>query len=135
MFEEEEEEEEESEERDSYILNTDFEGINVQELTDPSLNNWVHHVQHILPQVSSTASKIASCLHDCLEREEGVIPFIAGLYKESCRCCLSQGIFFWLVIFHRVWFFMPFVPLSLCFFFTMPLYVVVWKPSKNTIEL
>lgn len=51
MFEEEEEEEEESEERDSYILNTDFEGINVQELADPSLNNWVHHVQHILPQV------------------------------------------------------------------------------------
>lgn len=52
MFEEEEEEEEESEERDSYILNTEFEGINVQELADPTMNNWVHHVQHILPQVS-----------------------------------------------------------------------------------
>ncbi|XP_001639413.2 radial spoke head protein 4 homolog A isoform X1 [Nematostella vectensis] len=50
MFEEEEEEEEEGEERDSYMLNVDFEGINVRELADPSLNNWVHHVQHILPQ-------------------------------------------------------------------------------------
>ncbi|XP_031572967.1 radial spoke head protein 4 homolog A-like [Actinia tenebrosa] len=50
MFEEEEEEEDETEERDSYILNTEFEGINVQELVDPTMNNWVHHVQHILPQ-------------------------------------------------------------------------------------
>ena len=32
--------------------NIDFEGIPVRELADPSLGNWVHHVQHILPQVS-----------------------------------------------------------------------------------
>lgn len=57
MFEEEEEEEEESEERDAYILNTEFEGINVQELADPSLNNWVHHMQHILPQVGTKVAK------------------------------------------------------------------------------
>lgn len=50
MFEEEEEEEDEGEVRDSYMLNVDFEGISVRELADPSLHNWVHHVQHILPQ-------------------------------------------------------------------------------------
>ena len=33
------------------MLNIDFEGISVRELADPSLNNWVHHVQHVLPQV------------------------------------------------------------------------------------
>ncbi|XP_020610209.1 radial spoke head protein 6 homolog A-like [Orbicella faveolata] len=50
MFEEEEEEEEEGEVRDSYMLNVDFEGISVRELADPSLHNWAHHVQHVLPQ-------------------------------------------------------------------------------------
>ena len=34
------------------MLNVDFEGVGVRELADPSFNNWVHHVQHILPQVS-----------------------------------------------------------------------------------
>ena len=38
--------------RDSYMLNVDFEGISVRELADPSLHNWAHHVQHVLPQVS-----------------------------------------------------------------------------------
>lgn len=50
MFEEEEEEEDEGEVRDSYMLNVDFEGISVRELADASLHNWVHHVQHVLPQ-------------------------------------------------------------------------------------
>lgn len=36
--------------RDSYILNEEFEGMPVRELADSSLANWVHHVQHILPQ-------------------------------------------------------------------------------------
>ncbi|XP_062965935.1 radial spoke head protein 6 homolog A [Cynocephalus volans] len=35
--------------RDSYEENPDFEGIPVLELVD-SMANWVHHVQHILPQ-------------------------------------------------------------------------------------
>ncbi|XP_068933470.1 radial spoke head protein 4 homolog A [Petaurus breviceps papuanus] len=49
-FGEEGEEEEEVEGgRDNLEKNLDFEGIQVTELVD-SLSNWVHHVQHILPQ-------------------------------------------------------------------------------------
>ncbi|KAE8584936.1 hypothetical protein XENTR_v10021163 [Xenopus tropicalis] len=47
--EEEGEEEEEGAVRDTYEENPDFEGIPVSELVE-SLSNWVHHVQHILPQ-------------------------------------------------------------------------------------
>ncbi len=50
-FDEEEEEDEETEGRDNFITNLDFEGIPVRELVDSTLSNWVHHVQHILPQV------------------------------------------------------------------------------------
>jgi len=50
QFDEEEEEEEEGEGRDNFVENVDFEGIPVRDLADPSLQNWVHHVQHILPQ-------------------------------------------------------------------------------------
>jgi len=49
QFDEEEEEEEEGQ-RDNFVENIDFEGIPVRELIDQSLSNWVHHVQHILPQ-------------------------------------------------------------------------------------
>ncbi|XP_057595518.1 radial spoke head protein 4 homolog A isoform X2 [Hippopotamus amphibius kiboko] len=50
--EEEGEEEEEIEGgRDSFEENPDFEGIQVADLVE-SLSNWVHHVQHILPQRS-----------------------------------------------------------------------------------
>lgn len=49
--EEEGEEEEEVESgRSSFEENPDFEGIQVLDLVE-SLSNWVHHVQHILPQV------------------------------------------------------------------------------------
>ncbi|KAM9324909.1 radial spoke head protein 6 homolog A-like [Gastrophryne carolinensis] len=47
--EEEGEEEEEGAVRDTYEENPEFEGISVTELVD-SFSNWVHHVQHILPQ-------------------------------------------------------------------------------------
>lgn len=50
QFDEEEEEEEEGEARDHFVTNLDFEGLPVRELIDPSMSNWVHHVQHILPQ-------------------------------------------------------------------------------------
>lgn len=50
QFDEEEEEEEEGAGRDTFVENLDFEGIPVRELIDSSLSNWVHHVQHILPQ-------------------------------------------------------------------------------------
>jgi len=50
QFDEEEEEEEESEGRDHFVENIDYEGMPVRDLVDPSLGNWVHHVQHILPQ-------------------------------------------------------------------------------------
>lgn len=51
--EEEGEEEEEVESgRDNFEENPDFEGIQVVDLVE-SLSNWVHHVQHILPQVGA----------------------------------------------------------------------------------
>lgn len=52
QFDAEEEEDEEEAQRDNFVENLDFEGIPVRDLCDPSLQNWVHHVQHILPQVS-----------------------------------------------------------------------------------
>lgn len=42
--------EEEEGGRDNFMINEEFEGMPVRELADPSLANWVHHVQHILPQ-------------------------------------------------------------------------------------
>lgn len=36
--------------RDTFLPNEEFEGIPVRELADPTMQNWVHHVQHILPQ-------------------------------------------------------------------------------------
>lgn len=49
----EEEDDEEGEPlQDSYDVNPDFEGIPVSEMAE-SLSTWVHHVQHILPQVST----------------------------------------------------------------------------------
>ncbi|XP_070576877.1 radial spoke head protein 6 homolog A-like [Ptychodera flava] len=50
QFDEEEEEEEDAEGRDSFVENPEWEGIPVRDLIDPTLSNWVHHVQHILPQ-------------------------------------------------------------------------------------
>lgn len=47
---EEEEEDEDGAGRENFVENSEFEGIPVRELVDPSLSNWVHHVQHILPQ-------------------------------------------------------------------------------------
>ncbi|XP_013414077.1 radial spoke head protein 6 homolog A [Lingula anatina] len=48
--EEEEEEEEEGAARENFVENVEYEGIPVRELADPGLQNWVHHVMHILPQ-------------------------------------------------------------------------------------
>ena len=50
QFDEEEEDEEEGENRTEFVDNPDFEGIPLRELIDPSLANWVHHCQYILPQ-------------------------------------------------------------------------------------
>ncbi|XP_030075541.1 radial spoke head protein 6 homolog A isoform X2 [Microcaecilia unicolor] len=49
QFGEEEEEEEEGAIRSSYEENPEFEGIPALEMVE-NLSNWVHHVQHILPQ-------------------------------------------------------------------------------------
>nr|XP_033809507.1 radial spoke head protein 6 homolog A [Geotrypetes seraphini] len=49
QFGEEEEEEEEGAIRSSYEENPEFEGIPVLDMVE-NLSNWVHHVQHILPQ-------------------------------------------------------------------------------------
>ena len=45
-----EEEEEEDEIHESYTINVEFEGCSLQELVDSSMQSWVHHTQHILPQ-------------------------------------------------------------------------------------
>ena len=50
QFDEEDEDEEENENQTEFMENPDFEGIPLRELIDPSLSNWVHHVQYILPQ-------------------------------------------------------------------------------------
>jgi len=50
QFDDEEEDEEEDGERTDFIDNPDFEGVPLRDLVDPSLANWVHHVQHVLPQ-------------------------------------------------------------------------------------
>lgn len=52
QFDEEDVDDEEGAVPDNFILNTEFEPISSKELIDTSLSNWVHHVQHILPQVS-----------------------------------------------------------------------------------
>ncbi|XP_014673530.1 PREDICTED: radial spoke head protein 4 homolog A-like [Priapulus caudatus] len=49
-FDEEEEEQEETDARDTYVENLEFEPIPVKDLADSNMANWVHHVQHILPQ-------------------------------------------------------------------------------------
>ena len=37
--------------RETYVVNPEFEGVNPRELMDTSVNGWVHHCMHILPQV------------------------------------------------------------------------------------
>ena len=31
-------------------MNVEFDGLSIEDLIEPSMQNWVHHVQHILPQ-------------------------------------------------------------------------------------
>ncbi|KAL5008497.1 hypothetical protein ScPMuIL_014078 [Solemya velum] len=70
QFDEEEEEEEEGAARDNFVENLDFEGIPVRDLVEPSLNNWVHHVQHILPQGRCTWWNPVQKTEDDFEDEE-----------------------------------------------------------------
>ena len=61
--------------RDSYMLNVEFEGIGVRDLADPSLHNWAHHVQYILPQVRKHPHRFTiKCIH---------VAFFAGLLKRG----------------------------------------------------
>ncbi|KAL4219670.1 Radial spoke head protein 4 A [Mactra antiquata] len=50
----EEEEAEEAGGRGDIIMDTEFEGVNIRELADTSLQSWVHHSQVILPQGRTT---------------------------------------------------------------------------------
>lgn len=36
--------------RNDCVINVDFEPVSLRDLCDGSLQHWVHHVQHILPQ-------------------------------------------------------------------------------------
>ncbi|XP_076447335.1 uncharacterized protein LOC143284209 [Babylonia areolata] len=50
-FDDEGEEEEETEgARDTVVVDLDFEGLSLKELSDPNLMSWVHHSSYILPQ-------------------------------------------------------------------------------------
>ncbi|KAG8448479.1 hypothetical protein GDO86_015534 [Hymenochirus boettgeri] len=68
--EEEGEEEEEGIVRDTYEENPEFEGIPVTELVE-SLSNWVHHVQHILPQGRCVWINTTVKTEEEIEEEEG----------------------------------------------------------------
>ena len=50
MFDEESLLDDEEDILDSFIVNTDFEGLPLREMIDSNMNNWVHHLQYILPQ-------------------------------------------------------------------------------------
>jgi len=51
MFDEDEDEGEEEESvRETFMENQEFEGISLKDLSDASMNSWVHHSQDILPQ-------------------------------------------------------------------------------------
>ena len=32
------------------MINDEFEGLSISELTDPSMMSWVHHTHYLLPQ-------------------------------------------------------------------------------------
>nr|XP_039262999.1 radial spoke head protein 4 homolog A-like [Styela clava] len=70
QFDDEEEEEEEGEGRTDFVENPDFEGVALRDLVDPSLSNWVHHVQHILPQGRCTWFNPVQKNEDEFEDEE-----------------------------------------------------------------
>jgi len=64
QFDEEAEEEEEGVVRENFIVNIEWEPLPIHDLIDSSLANWVHHVPHILPQVSKRANSplFLSCI-------------------------------------------------------------------------
>ncbi|XP_062250705.1 radial spoke head protein 4 homolog A-like [Platichthys flesus] len=66
---EEEGDEEDEAPRDSYELNSDFEGIPVNEMAE-SLSTWVHHGHHILPQGRCTWINMAVNSEDSNEEGE-----------------------------------------------------------------
>ncbi|XP_019936355.1 radial spoke head protein 4 homolog A [Paralichthys olivaceus] len=66
---EEEGDEEDEAPRDSYEVNSDFEGVPVAEMAE-SLSTWVHHVQHILPQGRCTWMNMAVNPEDLNEEGE-----------------------------------------------------------------
>ncbi|OAF71425.1 Radial spoke head protein 6 A [Intoshia linei] len=71
QFDDEEEEElEESDGRDTFMVNVDFEPMPIRELCDVSLANWVHHVQHILPQGRCTWWNPVQKQPDAFEEDE-----------------------------------------------------------------
>ena len=50
-FDEEEDEPEDGAQRSNFVINEEYTPAPMRELADPT--GWVHHVQHILPQVIS----------------------------------------------------------------------------------
>lgn len=89
------EEEEGGAGRDSFEENPDFEGIPVLELVD-SMANWVHHTQHILPQVRMELGwSFPPCTlprtypnpaqHPSIH--PSIIPFIPSAHISICPIC------------------------------------------------
>ncbi|EDV20309.1 Radial spoke head protein 4-like protein A [Trichoplax sp. H2] len=69
-FDEDEDEDEDENVRDSFIVNLEFEGLSLKELLEPSLSNWVHHVQYLLPQGRCTWFNPTEKPEDDFEDEE-----------------------------------------------------------------
>ena len=57
MFDEESLLDDEEDILDSFIVNTDFEGLSLREMKDSNMNNWVHHLQYILPQGNNSCKQ------------------------------------------------------------------------------
>jgi len=70
IFDEDEEEEEEEELHESYMPNSEFEGLSISELVDPSMASWAHHNQYILPQGRCTWYNPYEQPEDDFEEEE-----------------------------------------------------------------
>ena len=52
------------------MVNIDFEGVSLRDLTDPTMLNWVHHTQHILPQGRCSWFNVFEKPEDDFEEEE-----------------------------------------------------------------
>jgi len=90
QFDEEDVDDEEGAVPDNFILNTEFEPISSKELIDTSLSNWVHHVQHILPQVSFSMVLFTIIINHHLALSSSSLVIIFFLITSITTCSSSS---------------------------------------------